>query len=55
MVRKLDLLAFALVLHRWSDAGDIELEMSRAESPGSVPVRADRRGRVDEPTPAADH
>jgi hypothetical protein len=26
-----------------------------AEDPGSIPVRADRRRRVDEPTPIAGH
>ena len=33
MVRKLDLLAFAPVLHRGNDAGDNELEMSRTLDP----------------------
>jgi putative transposase len=33
MVRKLDLPAFALVLHRGSEAGNNELEMSRAIDP----------------------
>ena len=33
MVRKLDLLEFALVLRRGSDGGDNELKMSRALDP----------------------
>jgi hypothetical protein len=53
MFRKFDLLEFVLV--RYRGQGVVIIIGQDAENSGSLPVRADCRGHVDEPTANAGH